>query len=395
MKKKKTKHSRAEPSKAMTAFLLGDSSNDIIPGYVRLSQQQDVQKCLFRIADLVSNMTIMLMENGENGDFRIKDELAKKVDVYPNKHLTRKNFITKIVMDMLNYGNSVVIPNYQGDYLKEMQIISGNSLSFIPQGSDYMISASGNIISPDDVLHFVYFPDENSAWRGRGIAPLVKDTVKALLQENATKNGFLKSNWKPSLIISIEADAEQLQDEEMRSEILGSYTKTTKIGEPWLIPAGEIHIEKIQPLTLNDLAIQEGISLDLKSLAAGIGVPSFMVGVGEFKLDEYNNFIATTIMSVATVIQQELSRKLLISPHRYFKLNPKSLMQYTLTEKMGFVKEMVASGMLSRNEGRAEFDYSPVDKEGMNDYIVLENYVPVDRVGDQKKLKGGDEDGKK
>ena len=72
----------------------------------------------------------------------------------------------------------------------------------------------------------------------------------------------------------------------------------------------------------------------------------------------------------------------------YFKLNPKSLMQYSLSEKMSFVKDMVAGGMLSRNEGRTEFDYSPADKDGMNDYNVLENYIPVDRLGDQKKLKG-------
>jgi hypothetical protein len=95
-------------------------------------------------------------------------------------------------------------------------------------------------------------------------------------------------------------------------------------------------------------------------------------------------------MSIAMILQQELSKKLLFSPTIYFKFNPKSLMQYNLTEQVQFVKELVGGGMLNRNEVRAEFDYPPVDKPGMNDYIVLENYVPVEKVGDQKKLKGGD-----
>ena len=72
------------------------------------------------------------------------------------------------------------------------------------------------------------------------------------------------------------------------------------------------------------------------------------------------------------------------------KFNSKSLKQYNLTERMSFVTEMVKDGMLNRNEGRVEFDYSPVDDPAMNEYIVLENYIPVGKVGDQKKLKGGE-----
>ena len=120
-----------------------------------------------------------------------------------------------------------------------------------------------------------------------------------------------------------------------------------------------------------------------------------MVGIGTFNKDEYNNFISTTVMSIATEIQQELTAKLLYSPDMYFKFNQKSLMQYQLTEKMSFVKDMLSCGMLNRNEGRSEFDYSPVDNQAMNEYNVLENFIPVDRLGDQKKLNnGGNNNGK-
>ena len=147
-----------------------------------------------------------------------------------------------------------------------------------------------------------------------------------------------------------------------------------------------------KPLTLNDLAIQDSIELDIKSIASAYGVPPFMVGVGTFNKDEYNNFISTTIMSIATEIQQEMTIKLLYSPDLYFKFNQKSLMQYQLSEKMSFVKDMIGGGMLNRNEGRTEFDYSPVDNSAMNEYNVLENYIPVDRLGDQKKLNNGGKD---
>jgi len=389
--KKQTKKTRADP---VTIWLNGADAKEILcpVGYTPLSKNEEIRRCAFKIADLVSNMTIMLMENGENGDKRIKNELSKKIDIYPNRNMIRKNFIHKIVTDMILFGNAAVYPEVKNDLIENLKILNGGNLRFTEDGESYRIQYEGSVFYPDEVLHFVLNPDDEYPYKGQGYTQMIKQTVANLLQANATKTGFLKSKWKPSLIISIQADAEELQDPTLRNKILGSYTETTEVGEPWLIPAGEIDVKTIQPLTLNDLAIQDSITLDIKTIAAAFGIPSFMVGIGEFKKDEYNNFISTTIMSIAMIIQQELTKKLLYSPSMYFKFNPKSLMQYNLNEQVQFVKELVAGGMLNRNEGRTEFDYAPVDDDGMNNYIVLENYVPVDKVGDQKKLKGGDDD---
>lgn len=377
-------------------WLAGSDAGDILSpaGYTPLSRNEEVRKNIHKIADLVSSMTIMLMENGDNGDKRIKNELSKKIDIYPNKNMVRKNFIYKIVTDLCTTGNSIVYPEYAGDMLENLTIWNSDRVSYIQNGDGYFINYSGQQFSPDEVLHFVLVPDDDYPFRGQGYGQMLKHTLQNILQAEATKTGYMKSKWKPSLIISITADAEELLDPEKRSKILGNYTETTEVGEPWLIPAGELDVKTVQPLTLNDLAIQDSLQLDKKVVASVFGVPGFMVGVGEFNKEAYNNFIETTIMNIARIIEQELSKKLLYRADWYFKFNSKSLKQYNLTERVDFVTEMVKDGMLNRNEGRAEFDYSPVDEEAMNEYNVLENYIPVARVGDQKKLKGGDGDGK-
>ncbi len=385
----KKKQTRADPVGVM---IVGEGGGDIIPGYTPLSQNQEVRRCIFRIADLVSNMTIMLMENGENGDIRVKDNLAKMLDVYPCKSMNRKNYIIKIVTDMMVYGNCVVVPIFEKGGIVDHKILKANSLRFPKDGLGYLINYQGVTYYSDEVEHFVFNPDDDNPYRGRGIAPMIKDTASNIIQANATKKSFLKSKWKPPMIISINTDAEEIMDKEKRKKILDSYTETTEQGEPWLIPAGEINVSTVKPLTLNDLSIKDGLELDLKALAGAIGVPTFMLGVGAFNKEEYNNFIATTIMSIATIIQQEITRKEICKDNQYVKFNPKSLMQYSLTEQIGFVKEMVGGGMLCRNEGRSEFDYSPVNDEEMNKYFVLENYIPVEKLGDQKKLKGGNEE---
>lgn len=380
---------RAEPD-PITVWLNTDNAKKVLlpSGYTRISDNQEVRKCIHKIADLVSLMTIMLLSNAENGDIRIKNELSKKLDIYPSKIMTRKNFIYRIVTQLLNSGNSVVVPLLDRNGLfTDFKILETGRITYHSQNNyDYAIHYGGNSLQPDEVLHFKVCPDEDMPYIGTGYANMVKSSIETLLQSTATKTGFLKSEWKPSLIMSVAGDIEELADETMRRKTLDSYLKTTQAGEPWVIPAGEIDIKEVRPLTLNDLAIQDSIQLDIKSIASAFGVPAFMVGVGEFNKEEYNNFISTTILSVATEIQQEMTRKLLYSSDLYFKLNQKSLMQYNLSEKREFIKDMISTGLLNRNEGRNEFDYSPVDDPAMNEYYLLENYIPVDKMGDQKKL---------
>lgn len=372
---------------SMAYFLKADGDMaDIIPGYTKLSKNEEVIKCANIIADLVSSMTIMLMQNGEKGDIRLRNELAKKIDIYPCSYMDRKNFIFKIARDMVLSGNSIVIPKVEGMYIRDLEPVDIDACSFFKDGSSYKIVANGVVMNPEDVLHFVYIPDRKEPYKGVGQKESIVDTARMLVQAKETKKKFLQSKWKPAMIISINADAEELQDEEMRKTVLGSYVSDTEEGEPWVIPAGEIDVKTIQPLSLNDLAIQDSIKLDKTAVAAAFNMPAFMVGVGEFKEDAYNNFISTTIMSIAMIIQQQLTNKLLFSGDLYFKLNYKSLLQYSLDSKIALIKGMVGGGMMSRNEGRSELDYAPVNKPGMDDYIVLENYIPVEKVGDQKKL---------
>ena len=284
-------------------------------GYIPITKNDEVKKCIHKIADLVSSMTIMLMENGDNGDIRLKNELSKKIDVYPNNFMVRKNFIYKIVSDMIATGNSVVYPNLQNGLIENLKIWDMNGVSFFGDFNDYEIEYKLQRYDPDEVLHFVLIPDDLMPFKGQGFIPIVKDTIANLVQANTTKTGFLQSKWRPSLIIKVESDAEGMQVKEERERILNSYVGDTENGEPWIVPASEIDVKEIRPLSLQDLAIQESIELDKKAVASAFGVPAFMVGVGTFNKDEYNNFISSVIMPIAKAIEQELTKKLVYHQH--------------------------------------------------------------------------------
>ena len=71
------------------------------------------------------------MQNSTNGDVRIKNNLSKKIDIYPNSNMIRKNFIYKIVTDMILTGNAVVLPKIKNGLIDNLQILNINKITFV------------------------------------------------------------------------------------------------------------------------------------------------------------------------------------------------------------------------------------------------------------------------
>ena len=147
------------------------------------------------------------MTNTSDGDTRIINELSRKVDIYPNRYMTRKTWMEVIVLNMLLHGsgNSVVIPVTKQGILEDLIPVNASNVSFIPDGYGYVLNISGKYYNPDDILHFVFNPDPNYPWNGQGITAAVRDVANNLKQAAATEKGFMESKWKPSLIVKVDA----------------------------------------------------------------------------------------------------------------------------------------------------------------------------------------------
>ena len=101
-------------------------------------------------------------------------------------------------------------------------------------------------------------------------------------------------------------------------------------------------------------------------------------------MEYVHTFISRTIVPICRGIEQELTKKLLYSEDRYFRFSTRRLYSYSLKELSEISLQMRNAGLMTGNEGRNWLDLPP--KDGLDDLVMLENYLPADRLGDQKKL---------
>ena len=379
---------RSSLSSAMQAFVTDSDGFDClrVPGYSTLLSSPDVAAAVSVVADIISSATIHLMKNSDGGDVRVKNELSKFMDIRPYSLGTRKTFIAWIVSTLLSAGdgNAFVLPVTRNGYLEDLVPMPGANAVGVDNSSSYLVHWRGLQFAPDEVLHFILEPDLDEPWRGRGVRVQLKDVLQNLRQSAATTNSFLSDKWKPSVIVKVDALAEEFEGQAGREKLLQNYVATQGAGKPWVIPADLFDVVTVKPLSLADLALNDSVTLDKRAVAAAIGVPPFTIGVGDYDQDEFNGFIRRRVIPIAAGIAQELTKKLLISPEMFFRVNARKLYAYSYEQLAKVGDDQYVRGIMTGNEVRDWLDLSP--RKGLDELVMLENYIPAGMIGDQKKL---------
>ena len=223
MRVKPVPRSRDAPLSTGTRWItLADTDSDLtVPGYSRLIDSPDVANAVGMVADIISDATIWLMENTDEGDKRLKNELSRTIDITPYSLGTRQTWVSWIVTTMFTSGdgNAFVLPASHNGRIEELLPMPGATTLPQDNGLSYSIQWRGQMFAPDDVLHFRLHPDPAAPWRGRGPRVQLREVLKNLRQAAATTNAFMSSKWMPSVIIKVDSNSEELRDPSGRAKL--------------------------------------------------------------------------------------------------------------------------------------------------------------------------------
>ena len=377
-------------NQSLLGLYLSGSDSTPPTGYTRLLDAPEVVACIDRITAIISSSTIYLMQNTKQGDKRVRFGLSRLVDIDPwPGHGTRQTWMSWIVSTMLGEGdgNAFVYPVYRDGRFRALVPMPGATPSSMG-GDDYIVQWRGERLDPDEVLHFRLFADLDHPWRGRGYRVQASTAAASLKQTDELKRALSSPKYKPPLIVSVNTDSD-LSDDEKREDLRKRYLEDSSTGKPWILPADLFKVSQVRPLTLTDLAVKDTVELDKKTVAAIFGVPPFLLGLGAFNKDEYNTFIRTVVVPICQGIEQELTLKLLLSDEMYFVFNRRRLYAYDMQTLVDIDLAMSDRGYVCGDEVREDAFRDPA---GLTEFRPLENYIPYDKAGDQKKLNQSKED---
>lgn len=383
--KKKQQRSANSP---LGVWILGGGS-ELPAGYHRLLDSPEISACINRIAAIISSATIYLMENTNKGDVRVHDDLARFVDVEPWPNMaTRQSWMNWIVTTLLGEGDgeAFVLPRTSGGKFTALEPMPG-AVSIDNPAGGYFVQWRGYTYAPDEVLHFRLYADPDRPWKGRGVRVQANRLAASLNTTSQLKDMLNSPDYKPPLIVAVNSD-NAFSDEAERENFRESYLSDSKDGKPWILPADLVKIEQLKPMSLTDLAIKDTVEIDKKTATAIFGVPGFTLGIGNFSEAEHNHCVRTVYIPICQGIEQEMTLKLLASPKRYFKISRRRLYAYDLKDLINMDLAMADRGYLNGDEVRADMDLDPV---GLTERTRLENYIPTDMAGNQKKLIQEDE----
>ena len=327
----------------------------------------------FSATNLISN-SIALMpvsENQLNDNKRTVVENSNITPLFYNMFLTKFNVFKKIVEDVILKGNAYLYINRDEaghpkalTYLRPSQVaIQYNELT---QDLYYLVTSSNKVtkkkILDKDMCHFVMH--SNDGVNGLSIISYATRTIDSANATEQSAKQFFDSGCSINGIVRLK---NPIVSDKQRNEIRQNWSQIHG-GDNCSGVCVLSGVEDFTPITSdpNKSQMLETRRFNITEVARWFNINPILLG--DLSHTAYNDieaanieFVQHTLLPWIEMIQNELTRKLIVNKKRYIDLDENVLLKSNKTNMANFCKTLVTGGIMTPNEARAQLGLNPMD----------------------------------
>ena len=338
-----------------------------------------VYGCVSLIASDIGKLRLKLVERDSDGIWTETESAAfSPVLRKPNRYQTRQKFIENWIVSKLVNGNAyilkerdnrgVVVALYVLEPSKVRAYVSPDGSIFYSIGNDNLTGIEGtNITVPEseiihDVMVALYHPL-------CGVSPLTACALPAChgLNIQEFSEAFFANNAQPGGILTAPGAISQEQADNLKKNFSDRFSGAN-IGKLYVVGDGLEY--KPMPINAVDAQLIEQLKWTAEQVCTCFHVPAYMIGVGP--PPTYTNiealsaqYYAQCLQSLIEAIEALLDEGLgLSTKSETMRLGTEfdlgDLMRMDTPTRVKAIADQVNAGLLSPNEGRAEFSRKPV-----------------------------------
>ena len=327
----------------------------------------------FSATNLISN-SIALMpvsENQLNDNKRTVVENSNITPLFYNMFLTKFNVFKKIVEDVILKGNAYLyITRDEAGHPKSLTYLRPSQVAIqyneLTQDLYYLVTSSNKVtkkkILDKDMCHFVMH--SNDGVNGLSIISYATRTIDSANATEQSAKQFFDSGCSINGIVRLK---NPIVSDKQRNEIRTNWAQIHG-GDNCSGVCVLSGVEDFTPITSdpNKSQMLETRRFNITEVARWFNINPILLG--DLSHTAYNDieaanieFVQHTLLPWIEMLQNELTRKLIVNKKRYIDLDENVLLKSNKTNMANYCKTLVTGGIMTANEARAQLGLNPMD----------------------------------
>lgn len=361
-------------------------------------------RCVSILSGSIASLPMQLKRK-KNGVFMVDEEnpLNYLLSVRPNSRQTASEMIRNAVIQMVNAGNAYIYPEWIGEELYSLILLSPGSVSYDKMLNIYMVNDPINSIyvtlDCDEIIHLRnmsldggYTGESTIRYASKilGIAASANNQSEYNFQPGNTYKGFISGDAESTVKGYKEYKESQLED------IASRFREELRKGETITYLPGQT---KFNPLSMSpaDIQLMEQNKFSVLDICRFLGVHPDKAFAGQsqnYKASEMSQvqYMTDTLQPMLRQISNEFYVKL-ISKGLYSKYRIEfdldAFYQTDIETMTMHMEKCIQYGIYTVNEYRAKKGLPPVS--GGNEPMISCNVTPLKMVGTKNNIKNSNE----